>query len=111
MEQLSKRKPNRLNCFDYTQIATYSLTVCTEGMRSILSTVTGRVDDFTHPVGEADPGLPSNRRNTACAAPVGEAGVGLPYNRYRSGVGLPYNRCRAGTGIPYDRYHAVYCSI
>ena len=40
MEKLPNRKPNRLRAYDYSQNGAYFLTVCTEQMRCLLSTVT-----------------------------------------------------------------------
>ena len=39
--QFAKRKRNRLPGYDYSQIGTYFITVCTENKRCVLSKVVG----------------------------------------------------------------------
>ena len=50
MKKLPKRKPNRLEDYDYDQEGSYFLTICTQGRKRLLSRIT---------VGTPLPGCPS----------------------------------------------------
>lgn len=41
MEELQKRKPNRLQNFDYSTNGAYFITICTQGKKCILSKIVG----------------------------------------------------------------------
>ena len=54
---LPKRKPTRLGCFDYSTTDAYFVTICTEDRREILSRITqlnptGDGDTLNYAVGE-----------------------------------------------------------
>ena len=40
-KELPKRKPTRLQIFDYSSTGAYFITICTEGRRQILSRIVG----------------------------------------------------------------------
>ena len=66
--ELPKRKPTRLGCFDYGTTGAYFVTICTEGRREILSRITqlnstGDGDSLNYAVGEGSP-LPQHSNST-----------------------------------------------
>ena len=44
-KELPKRKPTRLQIFDYSSTGAYFITICTEGRRQILSRIVGVAED------------------------------------------------------------------